>query len=79
MSQLPKASDYLKSKGWKPDNPNHHPRETDWRNPKVDGGKPYKFINALMVQYQLDMDYHYRRDLAINHSVMQEDKHGRKF
>jgi hypothetical protein len=53
MSDLPKATDYLKAKGWRPIRPDAHPQDTGWIDPL--GGKVYDhFIDAVTVQFERD-------------------------
>lgn len=47
-----KPSEYLKSKGWKPTNPNCPPRDSAWVDPATKVITP--FIEAVLIQGKRD-------------------------
>jgi len=49
---MPKPSEYLKSKGWKPVDAQRIPRDTAWIDPKTNS--KMSFVEAVSLQLQRD-------------------------
>jgi hypothetical protein len=49
---LPKASEFLRSKGWEPVHPGEFPNGTDWRK----GAQVLSFIDALRLEWNKEKE-----------------------